>query len=221
MADFANETVDETLDECGTPSPAGWWPDGLKVNPCPEPPNTPIILDLDRNNFHLTGLGDPAEFDLDSDGLLDQIGWTSADQLDAFLYMDRNGNGVVDDGSELFGDATRLMTGLRATNGFIALAELDAGLVGGNENGLVDLDDPLFSQLLIWIDSNHNGFSESEELISLEESGVVAIDLDYRIHWRIDQHGNRFAFISDAWLVGSWPRPQRITVTDVIFVGMD
>ena len=211
-ADLINETRDEAVEECND----------LKVDPCPmRPEGTPILLDLDRNNFHLVGLDDPSEFDLGADGFLDQIGWTSADQLDVFLCMDRNGNGIVDNGSELFGDATRLMTGFRATNGFIALAELDAGIVGGNENGFVDLDDPFFSQLLIWIDSNHNGFSEREELILLEESGVVAIDLDYRIHWRIDQHGNRFAYISNAWLVGSGPRLQRVVVTDVIFVGMD
>ncbi len=213
MADFVNTPPEEQENEC----------DGnlVKVTPCPPDETTPIILDIDRDNFHLTGLDNPVEFDLDADDDLDQIGWTSADQLDAFLSMDRNGNGVIDDGSELFGNVTRLMTGLRASNGFIALAELDAGIVGGNENGFIDPDDPLFSKLLIWIDSNHNGFSEGDELSYLEEIGILAIELDYRDHRRIDQHGNRFEYRSTAWIAGPGRHPRRIAVADVVFVGSE
>ena len=161
------------------------------------------------------------QFDLDDDGVLDQVGWTSADQLDALLCMDRNGNGIIDDGSELFGNVTRMMTGLPARNGFIALAELDAGIVGGNENGFVDFYDPLFSKLMIWIDSNHNGFSEADELSYVSEIGILAVDLDYREHGRVDQHGNRFKYMTTAWMIGPGPRPLRTHVADVIFVGVD
>jgi len=84
--------------------------------------------------------------------------------------MDRNGNGFIDDGRELFGNETILSNGKKATNGFEALADFD-----GNRDGKIDVSDPIFSRLRIWQDGD--GFSLPGELHTLEELGIKAINL--------------------------------------------
>ncbi len=95
--------------------------------------NCPIILDADGNGYHLAGMTDGVLFDINADGVKDSVGWTRSGDLDGFLAIDRNGNGVIDNGSELFGTATRLRNGRLARNGFEALADLD-----DNHDGKID-----------------------------------------------------------------------------------
>ncbi len=117
---------------------------------------------------------------------------------DAFLVLDRNGNGRIDDGSELFGDSTpQPVPDPDNRNGFEALAVFDDSLSGGNEDGFIDEDDAIFSDLQVWIDANHNGISEADELLPLSEANVEAIDLSYRSVSRTDSHGNEFRFASN------------------------
>jgi hypothetical protein len=85
-------------------------------------------------------------------------------------------------------------------NGYKALAVFDDPKNGGNGNGLIDPGDAIFASLLLWIDKNHNGISEPDELFSLAEAGVFAIDLSYRIDSYEDAFGNQFrykAFVID------------------------
>ncbi len=155
-------------------------------------------------------------FDIDADGELEPISWTRSDQEDAFLCYDRNGNGTIDDGSELFGDSTPMAAGHAAANGYIALSEFDEGY-GGNFDGQVTVDDARFGDLCLWLDRNHNGYSESDELQSLDDAGIVAIGLEFR-EWRgKDQFGNRFPFIGLAWKLKDG-RLKRVFTTDVFFV---
>lgn len=175
---------------------------------------SPILLDLDRNQFHLSG--GPVSFDIDADGYSETIAWTSAGELDGFLYLDRNGNGVVDDGSELFGNATLLASGEVAQNGFQALAEFDLLERGGIEDGVIDPLDLVFADLRVWVDVNADGTSELHETLSLVEARVLAIELDYTESPRTDQHGNEFRYIARAWIEVNG-KAKKLWTTDVFF----
>lgn len=178
---------------------------------------SPIIIDLDRDQFHLTGLEDPVVFDIDADGEPETLSWTAAGTLDAFLVLDRDGNGSVDSGAELFGNYTPLLDGSTAANGYIPLAEFDLAAVGGNDNGFIDPDDVVYQELRLWIDWNHDGMSEPGELLALADAGLVRISLQYRTSHRQDQHGNRFLYVSRAWIV-TGGHERRTWTSDVFFV---
>jgi len=167
--------------------------------PKPPPPpkeNCPILLDLQQDGFHLSGPEPGVHFDIDADGALDEIAWTEAGGDDAFLCWDRNHNGVIDDGRELFGYATPLLSGRPAKVGYRALAELDQPELGGNSDGKVDARDAKFGELCAWIDSNRDGISQAAEIRSLDEVGVEALEYDYRPIRVEDQYGNLFRYLS-------------------------
>lgn len=178
-------------------------------------PGTPILLDLDRNNFHLSA--GPVSFDNAADGTPDLITWVSAGTSDAFLFRDENGNGVVDDGSELFGSGRTLQSGgARALHGYEALAEFDLVVNGGNGDGQIDQSDSVFAELMVWIDSNTDGVNQPGESQSLAAAGVVSLATDYRKSNRTDQHGNEFIYLSTGKIRVNG-RLQRMWTTDVIF----
>jgi len=102
---------------------------------------------------------------------------------------DRSGNGVIDDGRELFGTETPSRDGRVFANGFEALRELDE-----NHDSVLDENDPAFAKLRVWSDENRNGLSEPWELRTLDSVGVVAIHLDVRESRRQDRWGNRFTY---------------------------
>jgi hypothetical protein len=142
-----------------------------------------------------------------------RIGWTAADADECFLWLDRNGNGTVDNGAELFGTATRLRNGALATNGFEALRELDT-----NGDGLVDANDACWPMLLVWRDLNHNGISEPSEIMPLVQTGVVGISLSYHGAGRSDLWGNTFRYESLFWLEDSRGHRTAKSVYDIFFV---
>ena len=189
---------------------------------CPPMPDgydrgCPVVLDLDGDGFHFAGRGDPVAFDLDTDGAPESMTWTSAGEGDAFLVLDRNGDGAVNDGAELFGTSTPLADGGIAPNGYFALAEFDEAFLGGDGDQWISGSDLGYWQLQLWVDYNHNGLSEPEELQTLPEAGVSRIGLRYMRSERRDRHGNYLRFAGRAWGTTDRPREHVLQTVDVFF----
>jgi len=154
---------------------------------------SPIIVDTEGEGFHLTSAENGVTFDIQGDGHPLRIAWTAHGSRNAFLALDRNGDGIINNGTELFGNFTVQDSSARR-NGFLALAEFDERDQGGNGDGIIDEHDAVFSKLRLWIDENHDGICQPGELHTLAELGVFSIALDYEISPKRDQYGNQFRY---------------------------
>ena len=150
-------------------------------------PGSPIVLDLDGDGIEVVATASGTYFDLEADGFAQRTGWVTGG--DGFLVWDRNGNGKIDNGRELFGNHTLLANGSEAANGFAALAELDA-----NGNGILNSADAAWSNLRIWRDANQNGVTDAGELLTMSAAGVQSINTGYADWGNYDptETGNQF-----------------------------
>jgi len=147
------------------------------------PRGDPLILDLDGDGTETTAVADGAYFDHDGNGFAERTGWAGLD--DGLLVWDRNGDGVINNGRELFGDQTLLKNSTRATNGFQALAEWDENL-----DGKIDVNDSIWSNLRIWRDFDGDGYSSVGEFYALNELGIIALNTGYSNVNITDPNGN-------------------------------
>lgn len=147
-----------------------------------EPCNTPLVLAFDdqpvRYSTFVTGA-----FDLTGRGASIVTDWPTA--ATPWLAIDRDGDGAITDGGELFGSATRLASGALADNGFTALAELDS-----DRDGFITAADGAWSKLVVWRDVDASRSSQPSELSSVTRAGLEAIELDYGLARRCDARGN-------------------------------
>ena len=180
---------------------------------------SPLILDLDGDGVETIALGSAGiNFDHDGNGFAESTGWVGGD--DGLLVFDRNGNGSIDNGSELFGNNTALSSGQAAANGFAALADFDS-----NADGIISAADANFSLLRVWKDGNGNGIADSGELLTLGQAGVESINLAYTDIQAVDPNGNHHlqagtfttkggmvAAIEDVWFQVDYGNSQEVDV---------
>ncbi|NQY78721.1 MAG: hypothetical protein HRT47_00225 [Candidatus Caenarcaniphilales bacterium] len=186
--------------------------------------STPLILDLNDDGLDLSSHEDGAHFDLTGDGLADKTAWTKEQDSfdDAFLVWDRNGDGEVNSGKELFGDQHG------EADGFDELAKLDS-----NNDGVINADDRfdmngdgeldvVMDELKLWADMDADGKVGEGEMKSLAELGLTSIDVTHTGEEGdvTDEFGN------DLSMTGGFTREvngETIegTMTDVLFVNRD
>lgn len=194
---------------------------GLTI-PCDTDPTrqccmgSPIIVDLAGDGVHLSGPGHGVQFALR--GAPASWSWTLPGTDDAWLVLDRNGNGVIDDGTEMFGDMTD-QPDSDAPNGFIALGVFDDAPNGGDGDGSITQLDAVWSKLRLWRDVDGDGISSTGELLMLDAAGIHSVSLAYRPTPTLsDENGNQFryqstlvadapvaAVVSDVWLQHELP----------------
>jgi hypothetical protein len=179
---------------------------------------SPILIDTTGQGYPLTSAQDGVMFDIEGNGTEVHLAWTAKESKVAFLALDRNGNGRIDDGTELFGNYTPQQASPPAQrNGYAALFEFDKPQNGGNGDGIIDSHDAVWSKLRLWIDSNHDGVSQPEELFTLPELGVNSLGLTYDFDQHTDAFGNQFRYKGTVNPLGA---PDHINRTDydVFFV---
>ena len=134
------------------------------------PLSTPIVLDLNGDGVKTLAISSGVKFDLYANGNQVQTGWVSGG--DGLLVLDRNHDGVINDGSELFGSSTTLANGQKATDGYVALSEMDS-----SHDGVISQVDAGFDDLRVWVDANSDGVSGAGEIQSLASLQISQISL--------------------------------------------
>jgi hypothetical protein len=174
---------------------------------------TPLVLDLDGNGIQTLSVSAGVQFDLAASGQRQTTGWVA--RGDGLLALDRNHDGQINDGSELFGMATRLADGNRAADGYAALADLDS-----NQDGVIDRQDNAYAELRVWVDRNSDGISESAELFTLPQLQIRSLSLAAQLSAALDQ-GNQLGLAAaiPATMAAAmhWPMCGSVRVRSAIF----
>jgi hypothetical protein len=150
--------------------------------------NTPIVIDLNGNGIKLTSPEGGVAFDLNANGQREFTSWTQGNGDNAFLVLDRNGDGAITNGAELFGDSTA-QPATWNPNGFLALKVFDA-----NGDGVISASDPAYMELRLWNDIDHDGRSAPGEMSTLTERGVKSISTDFKTSEKTDRYHNAFRY---------------------------
>lgn len=175
---------------------------------------SPLLIDVKGDGIQLGPKGAGVHFDLKADGTPDHLQWVRVNGDEGFLVADLNGNGRVDDGSELFGEGTTLiLTGEKARNGYIALAQYDTLEFGGNDDGLISNADTIWPKLRIWIDANADGKTQRGELTKPQALGLVSFGTIPKFQSDMDEAGNRMPMYS--WV--TTVKRKKLKMVDVFF----
>lgn len=144
--------------------------------------NTPLVLSFDGAEAQMSPAA-ASTFDINAAGGCITTDWPGAST--PWLALDRDGSGSIEDGRELFGSGTRLASGGRASNGFLALSDLDE-----NRDGRIDARDAAFADLVLWSDHDASKTSTLAEMEPLAMRGVLSIELGYDVAPECDDRGN-------------------------------
>jgi len=147
------------------------------------------VLDLDGNGINTLSAAQGVNFDLRGNGQVQRWGWVGGN--DGLLVMDRNGDGIINDGRELFGAGTVLANGKQGADGFTAMRQEDT-----NHDGKLDANDLHFKDLRVWVDANHDGKTDAGELKTLADLGIVEMNLGAKTGTEVD-NGNLLGLVSD------------------------
>ncbi|TLN01086.1 hypothetical protein FDZ73_17215 [bacterium] len=211
------DAMRKALDETFGPTPSGPMLGEFERNMCrqhgmlddfknaknaPPPRSDPLAIDLDGDGIETVAATEGIRFDHDGNGIKTASGWVKGD--DGLLVLDKTGNGLIDNGAELFGVDTVLANGQKATDGFQALAELDS-----NGDGVIDTSDAEFQNLKVWRDIDQDGVSQSEELFTLTELGITSFNLTKTVASQNLGNGNQVS------ATGSYTRSDGTTASIV------
>lgn len=179
----------------------------------------PLLIDLKANGFNLTNASAGVRFDLDGDGHAEQTAWTSPfEPDDAFLALDTIRTGKIENGRKLFG-------GLHAfENGFTTLQQyeqnpdlLREGVVRESGDGAITEADPLYRHLIVWVDSNHNGVAEGDEMLTASAAGILRLFTGVVGLNESDTHGNVFSYSAQALVKNRYGVPVATELRSVRF----
>jgi hypothetical protein len=148
---------------------------------------TPLVLDLNGDGVRTTDVSQGVLFDVNDTGSPVMTGWVDAH--DGLLVLDLNGDGLIQNGAELFGSGTQIGNG-KAIDGYAALSQYDL-----NADGVINAQDTVFKDLQVWQDRNTNGVNEAGELHSLASLGIASLDLNALQGTQMD-HGNTLGLVS-------------------------
>ncbi|HEY7377410.1 MAG TPA: hypothetical protein VH542_01880 [Steroidobacteraceae bacterium] len=177
---------------------------------------SPIVVDIAQDGIELGPAGVGVWFDVDNNGIRNHVQWVKPGGDEAFLAVDRNGNGVVDNGGELFGVGTPMVfEASEAPNGFVGLAQYDLPALGGNDDGYITSADAIWPSLRLWRDRNADAISTADEMFTPARFGILAFDTIPRFNKRYDAAGNVLPYWAWATTQG---RPGRALMVDVFFL---
>ncbi|MCK3865563.1 hypothetical protein [Pseudomonas sp. B329] len=200
--------VEKILSKAGIEMKLASTPNGVakEIDKVPEKLKTPLLIDLDGDGITTLPIEHGVKFDYEGDSNSINTGWASKNS--GFLIIDRNDDGIINSGKELFGDHTPLPNGEIASDGVMALTALD-----NNYDNLIDDRDAVWSDLKVWQDLNSNGVSEANELQSLIDIGLKSINLSFTQNSILDEHRNIHEFHSTV----NWNDGRITDITDVLF----